>query len=83
MGVERACICHEHRPVCDCEPEQELAWALEEASWRPHARALAEHSPLTEDEIMEVWRRHPLWAPRLPSSPVRGILMRLRRYIGV
>ena len=68
---------------------EQLAQVLEEAHWRPHAEALAAtdmRGYLTADEILAVWHRHPLWAPGakygppLPSSPVRGILQRLRGY---
>lgn len=68
---------------------EQLAQVLEKAHWRPHAERLAATDMagyLTADEILAVRHRHPLWAPGakygppLPSSPVRGILQRLRGY---
>lgn len=70
----------------------QLTQQLREAEWLPIARQVAAtdmRGLLTAEEVMAVWRLHPLWAPggkygpRLPSSPVDGILLRFRRLIDV
>jgi hypothetical protein len=55
--------------------------SLQEQFRRVCAEEMARHLPLTAEEILTIWERHPKWAPSLPSSPRRAMLAILRRFL--
>lgn len=64
---------------------EHTAQGLRELEWLCTAERMAAHMPLPAEAIVDVWRRHPEWAPRarssLPSSRLQAILLRVRRFL--